>query len=175
MRAAVGSGICCGSTLRADPIQIEVMGDLGIAVSANEIGRVVFDRGEGESDGPAAPSAQQVMAMFWRSAQPVEDLPALCPLSFDDPVVGEGAQDAVDTGQSDANWPFATDVRIELLSTAKPVAAAQHLQDHLPLGGVASPLRCQGCAHREASKVMPVRQLTGRQRSDRPHGTSAIT
>ena len=109
---AVGLRVGCGrTTLRADPIQIEVMGDLAVAVSVNEIGGVVFEGGGGESDGSAAPPAQQVVPVFGRVAQSVQDFAVFGTLSFGDPVVGKATQDAVDAGQPDAQRPFMTDLQ----------------------------------------------------------------
>lgn len=75
--------------MRADSVQIEVMGDLAVVVSANEIGGVVFEGGGGESDGSAAPPAQQVVPVFGRVAQSVQDFAVFGTLCFGDPVVGK--------------------------------------------------------------------------------------
>src|ERR1700737_3793655 len=94
---AVGLGVGCGrSTLWAGPVQIEVMGDLAVAVLANEIGGVVFQGGGGKSDGAAASPAQQVVPVFGRVAQSVQDFAVFGTLGFGDSVVGKATQDAVD-------------------------------------------------------------------------------
>ena len=148
---------CTGLTIGTGPVQVETMGDLGVVMFADEIGGMALECARAESDGSPTPPAQQVMAVFGRPTQPVEQLAVFGTLSFGDPVVGKTPQDAVHAGQADADRPFVQQLLIELLGATEVVVAAQRVLDRL-LFGRSSPRLRRGCGHEPADppNVAPV-------------------
>jgi hypothetical protein len=113
---------------RAGPVEVDLVGDVGVTVLLGKLACKVFNFASGERNCAPALSTQQVVAVLGCGAQPIKHLTIFCALGFGDFHVGERAQDPVYGHQPDPDAVALTEIAMELLGTTDVVAAMQQVE-----------------------------------------------